>query len=98
MFFLSHYTRRPLRLFGAVGALFSAIGGGIMLWLGAARLMGDPIAGRPILILGALLLGLGVQAFTIGLLGELLLFFQARDVRDYRVAEVFESAEPPLPE
>ncbi len=96
MFFLSHYTRRPLRLFGAVGALFSAIGGGIMLWLGVTRLMGDPIAGRPIMILGTLLLGLGVQAFTIGLLGELLLFFQARDVRDYRVAEVFEAAEPPL--
>ena len=68
-----------------------------MLWLGVARLLGDPIAGRPILILGALLLGLGVQAFTIGLLGELLLFFQARDVRDYRIAEVFESAELPLP-
>lgn len=97
MFFLSHFTRSPLRLFGAVGALFGAVGGGIMLWLGAARLLGDPIAGRPILILGALLLGLGVQAFTIGLLGELLLFFQARDIRDYRVAEVFESAEPPLP-
>lgn len=96
MFFLSHFTRRPLRLFGAVGALFGAVGGGIMLWLGVARLLGDPIAGRPILILGTLLLGLGVQAFTIGLLGELLLFFQARDVRDYRVAEVFESAEPPL--
>ena len=97
MFFLSHFTRRPLRLFGAVGALFGAVGGGIMLWLGVARVLGDPIAGRPIMILGALLLGLGVQAFTIGLLGELLLFFQARDVRDYRIAEVFESAEPPLP-
>jgi len=98
MFFLSHFTRSPLRLFGAVGALFGAVGGGIMLWLGVARLLGDPIAGRPILILGTLLLGLGVQAFTIGLLGELLLFFKARDVRDYRIAEVFESAEPPLPE
>ena len=47
---------------------------------------------------GTLLLGLGVQAFTIGLLGELLLFFQARDVRDYRVAEIHEATDPALPE
>ena len=31
MFFLSHFTRRPLRLFGAVGALFGAVGGAILL-------------------------------------------------------------------
>jgi hypothetical protein len=32
------------------------------------------------------------------LLGELLLFFQARDVRDYRIAEIYESKPPPLAE
>ena len=96
MFFLSHFTRRPLRLFGSLGALFGAIGGVILLAVGFERLLGEPIAGRPILMLGTLLVGLGMQAFTIGLLGELLLFFQARDVRDYRVAEIYESADPPL--
>ena len=97
MFFLSHFTRRPLRLFGAVGALFGATGALILLTLGVERLIGHPIAGRPILILGTLLLGLGVQSLTIGLLGELLLYFQARDVRDYRIAQIFECADPPLP-
>jgi hypothetical protein len=98
MFFLSHFTRRPLRLFGAAGTLFGALGALILLVTGVQRLLGTPLADRPILILGTLLLGLGVQAFTIGLLGELLLFFQARDVRDYRVAEIYESEPPPLPE
>lgn len=98
MFFLSHFTRRPLRLFGAVGTAFGLVGAAILVWLGVVRMLGDPIAGRPILILGTLLLGLGVQAFTIGLLGELLLFFQARDVRDYRVAEIHEATDPALPE
>jgi glycosyltransferase involved in cell wall biosynthesis len=97
MFFLSHFTRRPLRLFGAVGSLFGGAGALILLTLGIERLLGQAIAGRPILILGTLLLGLGVQSFTIGLLGELLLYFQARDVRDYRVAQIFECADPPLP-
>ena len=98
MFFLSHFTRRPLRLFGALGSFFGAAGGLILLVVGVQRLMGEAIAGRPILILGTLLLGLGVQALTIGLLGELLLFFHARNIRDYRVAEIVEAQPPALPE
>ena len=99
MFFLSHFTRRPLRLFGAAGTLFGALGALILLVAGLQRLLGGtPLADRPILILGTLLLGLGVQAFTIGFLGELLLFFYARDVRDYRIAEIYEAEIPPLPE
>jgi hypothetical protein len=43
------------------------------------------------------LIGLGTQAFTIGLLGELLLFFHSRDVRDYRIGETYEADVPPLP-
>ena len=73
------------------------LGVGILLTVGIERLFGAPLAGRPILVLGTLLVGLGVQSFTIGLLGELMLFFQARDVRDYRIAEIVECAEPPLP-
>jgi len=98
MFFLSHFTRRPLRLFGAAGTVFGALGAVILLVTAVQRLLGTPLADRPILILGTLLLGLGVQAFTIGFLGELLLFFQARDVRDYRIAEIYEAEIPPLPE
>ncbi len=95
MFFLSHFTRRPLRLFGAAGTLFGALGALVLLVTGVQRLLGTPLADRPILILGTLLLGLGVQAFTIGFLGELLLFFHVRDVRDYRIAEIYEAEIPP---
>jgi dolichol-phosphate mannosyltransferase len=93
MFFLSHFTRRPLRLFGAVGTAFGGVGGLILLVVGAQRLFGEALAGRPIVILGALLVGIGIQAFTIGLLGELMLFFHARDVRDYRIAAIYEAGE-----
>ena len=54
--------------------------------------MGTPLADRPILVLATLLLGLGVQLFTIGLLGELILFFHARNIRDYRIAAVYEGS------
>jgi hypothetical protein len=97
IFFLSRFTRRPLRLFGGVGSLFGAAGAGILLVVGTQRLLGTPLANRPILVLGTLLLGLGVQAFTIGLLGELIIFFHARNIRDYRIAAIHEADEPPLP-
>ena len=46
------------------------------------------LADRPLLLLGVLLIVLGVQITSIGLLGEIIIFTQARNLRDYRVAEV----------
>jgi glycosyltransferase involved in cell wall biosynthesis len=97
IFFLTRFTRRPLRLFGGLGALFGASGAAILLVVGLQRLLGTPLADRPIFVLGTLLAGLGVQSFAIGLLGELILYFQARSIRDYRVAAVYESDPAPLP-
>jgi hypothetical protein len=98
IFFLSRFTRRPLRLFGGVGSAFAAVGGVILVVVAFQRLfLGVGLADRPILVLSALLFGLGVQLFTIGLLGELILFFRARDIRDYRIAGVDESEVPALP-
>ena len=96
--FVSRFTRHPLRLFGGVGSLFGALGVLVLVVITAQRLFWDvPLADRPMLILGALLLGLGVQLFTIGLLGELILFFQARNIRDYRVTAVYETPGGGLP-
>ncbi len=94
IFFISRFTRHPLRLFGGVGSVFAAIGSVILLVVGIQRLAGAPLANRPILVLGTLLIGLGVQTFAIGLLGELILFFQTRNTRDYRVSAVYEAARP----
>lgn len=96
IFFISRFTRHPLRLFGGVGSLFSALGALILLVAAIQRLGGRPLADRPVLVLGTLLVGLGVQAFTIGLLGELILFFHARNIRDYRIAAVYEADPPAL--
>ena len=94
--FVSRFTRTPLRLFGGVGAAFAAVGLTILAVIGIERLLGTPLANRPVLVLATLLIGLGVQSFTIGLLGELLLFFNARSVRDYRIAAVYEAPVPAI--
>jgi hypothetical protein len=90
VFFISRFTRRPLRLFGSFGLLFLALGLPILGFIGVERIFGTPLGDRPILVLATLLIGLGVQSFTIGLLGELLLFFNAGSLRDYRVSELWE--------
>lgn len=95
--FISRFTRYPLRLFGGVGALFAASGALILFVIGVQRMLGTPLANRPILVIAALLIGLGVQGFAIGLLGELQLYFSGRHVRDYRIATILESETPPLP-
>ncbi len=92
--FIARFTRHPLRLFGGVGSAFALVGLLLLVVLAAQRLAGTPLAGRPMLVLATLLVGLGVQAFAIGLLGELIVFFHARRIRDYRVADVYEGSGP----
>lgn len=97
LFFISRFTRRPLRLFGGVGVVFGMTGVLILLVAVAERfLVGKTLADRPILVLGALLVGLGVQTLTIGLLGELIIFFQARKIRDYRISAIYETRDSPM--
>jgi hypothetical protein len=95
--FINRFTRYPLRLFGGIGSLFAGVGGLLLALIGFQRIFLDvPAADRPLLVLGTLLLGLGVQGFAIGLLGELLLFFNSRGQRDYRVEAIHESSPPAL--
>jgi hypothetical protein len=99
IFFLSRFTRHPLRLFGGIGAVSGAFGALILAVAVVQKFAGGQALGdRPVLILGTLLLGLGVQMLTIGLLGELILFFHARSIRDYRVAAVYQNDAAALPE
>ena len=69
LYFMVKFTRKPLRFFGAVGASLSASGLLICLYLTAVRLLGEQaIAGRPILLLGLILMVVGIQVASLGLL------------------------------
>jgi len=70
--FLVKFERRPLHLFGSVGLLCLLAGGGISLLFVARWLMGEPMYVRPIMIGGWVLILLGLQFFSMGLLGEML--------------------------
>ena len=89
VFFLIKFTHRPLRFFGVVSLLLVVPGLAITVYLGIYRLLGlGPIAQRPLLLLGVLLIVLGIQLLSIGLIGEIIVFTHARKLREYRIAEV----------
>ena len=50
------------------------------------------LADRPALLLSSLLVVLGLQLFSIGLLGELIIFTHARSLKEYKIAEIVSSA------
>jgi len=82
IFFLVRFTRTPLRFFGTLGAVSTTMGLVLCAWLAWERLFhGMPLASRPALLLGLLLVVLGVQLGSIGLLGELMVSLEAeRDI------------------
>jgi len=91
LFFLFKFTKKPLRFFGLVGSVLFGSGSLVTGYLGFYRLLGfGPIAERPLLILGVLLMVLGIQLFSIGLLGEIIIFTHARGVKDFEVREIIE--------
>ena len=77
LYFLMRFTDRPLRFFGLVGVGGIVSGGAILLILAVQRVGGQAIADRPMLLLGALLLVLGVQAIALGLVGEIIVHLNA---------------------
>lgn len=89
VFFLLRFTRRPLRFFGLLGGIVGGLGVAITGYLGIYRLLGfGGIANRPLLLLGVLLAVLGFQTISIGLIGEIIIFTHAREMPEYRVAEI----------
>ncbi len=89
VFFLVKFTKKPLRFFGLIGASVASIGGLWMTILVIQRLLFDQaLAQRPALLLAALLIVLGVQIFALGLIGEIVIYAHAREMREYTIEEI----------
>lgn len=89
IFFLAKFTKKPLRFFGLVGTTLSGIGIAATLLLMAQRLWFDvALANRPALFLSSLLIVLGIQIIAIGLIGEIIIFTHARDLKEYKIAKI----------
>jgi glycosyltransferase involved in cell wall biosynthesis len=70
--FMGRYRHRPLHLFGGLGLLLAVTGFGILVYMTVLKLSGQAIGHRPLLTLGVLLVVVGMQFFSLGLISELL--------------------------
>jgi dolichol-phosphate mannosyltransferase len=71
--FIGRYRHRPLHLFGGLGLVLGVIGFAVLVYLTVLKASGEAIGHRPLLILGVLLVVVGMQFFSLGLISELVL-------------------------
>ena len=93
--FMQQYLVKPMQVFGLGGLLAGGLGFAICAWLAFERLVfGSPLADRPLLLLGALLIMVGVQLVSLGLVADLLArtYHEAQGKRAYHVRTRIEGA------
>jgi len=99
--FLLSYATRPLQIFGLIGLVSGSLGLLITAYLGWVRLVEhQPIADRPLLLLGVLLVFTGVQLVTFGLLAEVMArtYYESQGKATYAIREVREATPPAEPQ
>lgn len=88
--FLTRYMRKPLHLFGAVGLSLFLVGIIINVYLAVLWLLGQGIGTRPLLLLGVLLMVIGFQIISTGLIGEMIAGRRNKTDEDYIIKRVLE--------
>ena len=94
--FLLGYSKRPIHLFGVVGAASGILGTLILSMLTYQRLFQDvPMGNRPLLALGVMLVIIGLQFVVFGLLAEVLArtYYESQNKKTYVVRRVFTAPE-----
>jgi glycosyltransferase involved in cell wall biosynthesis len=86
--FIGRYRHRPMHLFGGLGLITTAAGLIISAYMAVLRLTGHGIGGRPLLLLGVLLIVVGIQLFTIGLVSEMIQRNHMRPELDEAAAQI----------
>jgi len=96
--FLLSYSTRPIQIFGGLGALSFGVGALLGHYLTYVKLvLGQEIGSRPLMLLAVLLMLVGVQLVSMGLLGELVVrtYYEAQGKPIYTVREVLGEGKQP---
>lgn len=89
--FIQNYLTRPMQVFGLLGLLLLMLGMGVSGWLAIEKLVwGQNLSSRPLLLLGVLLIVIGVQLLSLGLLADVVsrTYHEAQNLRPYFVRAV----------
>jgi glycosyltransferase involved in cell wall biosynthesis len=89
MLFFKRYMQKPMHLFGNTGLVLFGIGALINIYLGVLKILGHDIWGKPLMILGLMLVIAGVQLVTVGIVIEIQMrtYFESQQKRPYKVRE-----------
>lgn len=92
MLFFKKYLQKPMHLFGNMGLGMLTIGVVINLYLGYLKILGQDIWGKPLMILGLMLVLGGIQLLTVGIIVEIQMrtYFESQQKRPYKVRKVFD--------
>lgn len=90
LLFNQKYLQKPIYFFGNIGILAFVLGMLINLYLLVVKLMGYSIGGRPLLILGILLIFVGIQFFTTGIIIDLLMktYYESQKKRPFNIRKI----------
>jgi len=87
--FLTKFALKPLRFFGLIGSVFALFGLAILADVTYEKFaIAKEVGDRPLFILGVVLLVLGAQVIGFGLVGEIIIFTQAKNIREYRIEKI----------
>lgn len=90
MVFFKKYLQRPMHFFGGIGIVTFGLGTLINIYMLILKILGNDIWGKPLLLLGILLVMGGIQFITIGIIAELQMrtYFESQRKKPYRVKKV----------
>lgn len=99
LLFTQKYLQKPIYLFGNMGLIAFALGLAINTYLLILKIMGHEIGGRPLLILGILLIFVGIQLFTSGIFIDLQMktYYESQGKRPFNIRKIitFENEKVP---
>jgi hypothetical protein len=91
MVFMRKYMQKPMHLFGTIVFVSCGIGVAINIYLLVLKIMGQNIWGKPLMVLGLILLLGGIQFITIGIIADIntRTYFESQNKKTYNVRKVF---------
>ncbi|WP_111669289.1 glycosyltransferase family 2 protein [Algoriphagus litoralis] len=92
MLFFQKYFQRPIHLFGGLGLISFLTGSLISFYLLILKILGEDIWGRPIMIVGFILILGGIQLITTGIIAEIIVrtYFESQNKKTYSVKSVYQ--------
>ncbi|WP_057940463.1 glycosyltransferase [Algoriphagus resistens] len=92
MLFFQKYFQRPIHLFGGIGLIAFLIGIVINFYLLILKILGEDIWGRPLMILGFILVLGGIQFVTTGIIAEIIVrtYFESQNKKTYTIRSVYQ--------